>query len=382
MLWLAGVCYLERMWHRAMAAGMIRTLVLSFGLTSLSSNAAEAATNPPIMLVTNVVAQRVVHDVIQTLLQVKAATNLSAFVNGSTLPTQTASPGSFQADKAGSNTNWAAVVEQAEGPGVVLITNTFAGFVPGSLAGAIWAGFHTNGRSTKIWEFWQLPPGWPNVPPVLRWNTNNLMWGRRGMTAISQVCEGEGAFGQGSLTLLTRRHAYLRGHSMGASGLHPEKVGVRVWYCTQDNQVIERKVKLLLVRAREPGSPGDYSIVLFDADLPATIEPMRVADLTKVSLKYLYDDLSHKPVFMTLQGGYVSAGVPGWTVPFAGGDSGAPIMLPLPGELVFFEGLSTSPPSATMQADMDMLSRKAGLDPRRYQMQWVNLDGYPELRSR
>jgi hypothetical protein len=264
----------------------------------------------------------------------------------------------------------------------MLITNTFAGFVPGSLAEAVWAGFDTNGRSTKIWEFWQLPPGWPKIPPVLRWNTNNLMWGRRGMTAISQVCEGMGAFGQGELTLLTRRHAYLRGHSMGASGLHPEKVGVRVWYCTRDNKVIERKVKLLLVRAREPGSPGDYSIVLFDADLPATIEPMRVADLTKVSLKYLYDDLSHKPVFMTLQGGYVSAGVPGWTVPFAGGDSGAPIMLPLPGELVFFAGLSTSRPSAAMQADMDMLSRKAGLDPRRYQMQWVNLDGYPELRSR
>lgn len=83
---------------------------------------------------------------------------------------------------------------------------------------------------------------------------------------------------------------------------------------------------------------------------------------------------------MTLQGGYVSADVPGWTVPFAGGDSDAPIMLPLPGELVFFEGLSTSPPSAQMQADMDMLSRKAGLKPRRYQMHWVNLDGYPELR--
>jgi hypothetical protein len=53
-------------------------------------------------------------------------------------------------------------------------------------------------------------------------------------------------------------------------------------------------------------------------------------------------------------------------------------MLPLPGELVFFGGLTTSPPSAAMQADMDMLSRKAGLDPRRYQMQWVNLDEYPD----
>jgi len=42
-----------------------------------------------------------------------------------------------------------------------------------------------NGRSTNIWEFWQLPAGWPAKPPVLRWNTNNLMWGLKGMTAIS-----------------------------------------------------------------------------------------------------------------------------------------------------------------------------------------------------
>jgi hypothetical protein len=198
------------------------------------------------------------------------------------------------------------------------------------------------------------------------------------MTAISQVCEGEGAFGQGELTLLTRRHAYLRGHSMGANGLHPEKVGVRVWYCTLDNQVIERKVKLELVRAGDPLHPGDYSIVLFDADLPPGIEPMRVADPALVRRKYFFGDMRDKPVFMPLQGGYVSAGLPGWTVQIGGGDSGAPIMLPLPGELVFFAGLTTSPPSAQMQADMDMLSRKAGLNPRRYQMQWVNLDSYPD----
>ena len=78
-----------------------------------------------------------------------------------------------------------------------------------------------------------------------------------------------------------------------------------------------------------------------------------------------------------LQGGVVSAGIPGWTIPERGGDSGSPIMLPLPGELVFFMGQTTSPPSPGMQADMDMLSRKAGLDPAAYQMQWLDLDKYP-----
>ena len=230
-----------------------------------------------------------------------------------------------------------------------------------------------------MWESWQLPAGWPTNPPVLRWDTNNLMWGRKGMTAISHVCEGMGAFGQGSITALTRRHGYVRGHGMGPSGLNPQRVGRRVWFCTRDNQVIERRMLLILIRGPDVPNQGDYSIILFDADLPATIEPMRVADSAKVGRKYYFGDPSHKPVFMTLQGGFVSAGIPGWTVPFSGGDSGAPIMLPLPGELVFFGGLSTSPPSAAMQADMDMLSRRAGLDPRRYQLQWVSLDGYPDF---
>jgi hypothetical protein len=262
---------------------------------------------------------------------------------------------------------------------VIQVSNTFAGFVPGSLAEAVWNGFHTNGRTTRIWEYSSLPPGWPTKPPILRWNTNNLMWPRKGMTAISQVCEGMGSFGQGTPTALTRRHAYVRGHHMGPSGLDPTRVGRRVWFCTRDNRVIERKIQLLVIRFREPGSPGDYSIMLFDADLPPDIEPMRVADQEKVHRKYLFGDRTYKPMFMALQDGFVSASVPGWTVQYRPGDSGNPIMLPLPDELVFYYGLSTSPPSAAMQADMDMLSRKAGLDPRKYQMQWVNLDSYPDF---
>ena len=321
---MAVVWYLGRMLHRALAVRLIKAALLSFGLPGSSGQAAEVLSNAPVPWVTNVVAQTVVGDVIQ-------------------------------------------------------VTNAFAGFIAGSLAEAVWAGFHTNGRSTNLWEFWQLPAGWPTNPPVLRWNTNSLIWGWKGMTAISQVCEGMGAFGQGQITALTPRHAYLRGHSMGPNGLHPEKVGARVWFCTRDNQVIERKAKLLVTRFMDEGKVRDYSIILFDADLPATIEPMRVADPDKVRRKYCFGDPSHKPVMMTLQGGFVSAGIPGWTVPFGGGDSGAPTMLPLPGELAMFGGLTTSPPSAEMQADMDMLSRKAGLDPRRYQMQWVDLDSYPDF---
>ena len=228
---------------RAVAARLILTALLSFGLGGLSSYAAETVSPPPVPLVTNVAGQRVVFD-------------------------------------------------------TILVSNTFAGFVPGSLAAVVWAGFHTNGRSTRIWEEAQFPPGWPTNPPVLRWNTNNLMWGRKGMTAISQVCEGEGAFGQGGVIALTRRHGYVRGHSMGPSGFNRSLVGHRVWYCTRDNQVIQRRVQLAFVRA--PGSTqGDYSIFLLDADLPPEIEPLRVADAAQVGRRYEFlADLSHKPIFM------------------------------------------------------------------------------------
>lgn len=258
-----------------MTIRLIQTALLSFGLSALSSRAAAVVSNAPPLRATNVVAQRVVKDVIQ-------------------------------------------------------ISNTFAGFVPGSLAETIWAGFQTNGRTTRMWEFWQLPPGWPTNPPVLRWNTNNLMWGLKGMTAICQVWECMGAFGQVSITALTRRHGYVRGHSMGPSGLDPTRVGRRVWFCSRDNQVIERRMQLILIRAPDVRDQTDYSLILFDADLPPGIEPLRVADRDKVQRKYLIGDGSHKPIFMTLQGGFVNASLPGWTVPFGGGDSGAPVMLPLP----------------------------------------------------
>src|ERR1017187_2820074 len=162
------------MWHRGIAFRLIQAWLLSFGLSGISSLASDIGTNPPPLLVTNVIGQRIVGDVIE-------------------------------------------------------ISNRFAGFVPDSLANTVWTGFITNGRSTRIWEFWQLPPDWPKKPPVLRWETNNFMWSRRGLPATSQVCEGMGSFGPGGITALRRRHGYLRGHGMGPSGLDPARVGRRVW---------------------------------------------------------------------------------------------------------------------------------------------------------
>jgi len=94
--------------------------------------------------------------------------------------------------------------------------------------------------------------------------------------------------------------------------------------------------------------------------------------------KYPYYPGGVCPIFKTEQIGYVSAEVPGFTVETVkGGDSGSPDMVPLPGELVFWRGRSTWPASPEMQADMDQLSRQEGLDPANYQLQWVDLSGYP-----
>jgi hypothetical protein len=353
--------------------------LLSIGLSGLSGHASEVVTNRPVPRATNVVAQRIVGDVLQTLLEVAPAGQPAAPAEGARLPTPTPAPGSVPSSGSGSNAAWALALKQPRAPGVTLLTNTFAGFIPGSLAQVVWAGFHTNGRTTRMWELAQLPPGWPNRPPVLRWNTNSLLWGRKGMTAICQVHEDMGSFGQCAITAVTRRHGYMRGHDMGPGGLQPQRVGRRIWFCTRDNQVIERKVQFLLVRAREKDSPGDYSIILFDADLPPGIEPMRVMDPAPMQRKYFFGDTSHKPLLWALQNGRVSGGIPGWIVGVGGGDSGAPVMLPLPDEVIFFGGVTCSGPSPRMQIDLDLLSLRAGLDPSQYQMEWVNLDVYPDF---
>jgi hypothetical protein len=84
------------------------------------------------------------------------------------------------------------------------------------------------------------------------------------------------------------------------------------------------------------------------------------------------------PMFKTEQTDHVSADMPGFTMDtYKGGDSGSPNMMPLQGELIFWSGRSTSGPSPEMQADMDRLSRAAGLNPAKYQLQWVDLSSYP-----
>jgi hypothetical protein len=157
--------------------------------------------------------------------------------------------------------------------------------------------------------------------------------------------------------------------------------GKRVWFLTAENKVIQTTVLREIVRTRTP-SGRDYTIFVFNSDLPESIQPMRVVPEKAVfgpHSKYMLCAGAPCPIFKTEQGGYVSADVPGFTVnTYKAGDSGSPNMLPLPGELVFWTGRSTSGASPEMQADMDQLCRLEGLDPKKYQLQWADLSSFPE----
>lgn len=261
----------------------------------------------------------------------------------------------------------------------VFTNRVFVGFLPESLNHLVWTNFiaHTNGRDMSIWFQRTRPANWPATAPLVRWNTNSLIWGMKGLTALSPSWEGEGYPGQVPITLLTPRHGYTRGHSMGPAGFNTTRRGSKVWFLAKDNSLVTRTIQREVVRT---GKPGDYTIFLFDRDLPDTISPIRVATFGEVKARYL--SLAHGdsncPIFKTEQSGYVSAEVPGFTLnTWKAGDSGSPNLLPLPGELVFFSGRSTSGPSAEMQADMDALSKMEGLNPNLYQLRWVDLSKYP-----
>jgi hypothetical protein len=132
------------------------------------------------------------------------------------------------------------------------------------------------------------------------------------------------------------------------------------------------------VRTLRGGGGRDYTIFLFSRDLPASIEPMQVVAERDMNWKYRPHPGAPLPMFKTEQSGHVSAEVPGFMLnTWKAGDSGSPDMLPLPGMLGFCIGRSTSGPSPQMQADMDELCELEGLNPKRYQLQWVDLSKYP-----
>jgi hypothetical protein len=259
----------------------------------------------------------------------------------------------------------------------------FDSFIPGSLNYTIWTNFLalTNGRTLHLWTERTHPEGWPTNKPLVRWNTNNVMWGMQGLTALSPCWQGEGSPGQVPFSALTRRHAYTRGHGMGPEGFQTLIARHKVWFLTRDNVLVEAIIKRHVTRASLDANGGrrDYTVVLFDRDLPESIEPLRVVMQAEIQSKYPFPGLPGcpQPIFQTEQGGYVSTGIAPLVVnTWKPGDSGAPNLIPLPGEVIFFSGRSTTGPSREMQQDMDELCRLEKLKPEKYQMRKADLSKY------
>jgi subtilisin-like proprotein convertase family protein len=243
---------------------------------------------------------------------------------------------------------------------------------------AVWTNFiaHTNGQTMNMWSEETYPAGWPNTPPLLAWNTNCLLYGLDGFTGISQCNEFQGAPGQVPVTLLTRRHGYLRGHSVGPNGLETNRAGQRVWFCAADNTVVQMTVAALFVRYEiNSTNDYDYSIVVFTTDVPESIRPVSV--ISPADMEIYYSDTPDLPYLFlaTEQAGFCAANVP----PFIyntreGGDSGSPNMIPSPdNKLIMYSGTSTTGFNAQMQTDIDTLSAYEGLNAANYQLQWYDL---------
>ena len=87
------------------------------------------------------------------------------------------------------------------------------------------------------------------------------------------------------------------------------------------------------------------------------------------------------PIYQTEHEGRVSSGIAPVTVnTWKGGDSGSPNMIPMPGELVFFSGRSTSGPTPEMQRDIDELCRQEKVDAAKYQLRWTDFSKYRAYR--
>lgn len=263
----------------------------------------------------------------------------------------------------------------------------------------------TNGRNNLLWSV--FPYTIASKANFVR-NPNFLLTGISNLTAISQCWEGQGPRGQLPMTALTRRHAYARGHGLGydgvpSAGTNSNYNGMEVVFVGHDNSIV---TMIITNRITFGYGSGDFTIVSFTSDLPASITPMKVGitnffgTYTGYYPSYPTNPLAGqitgrpRPTLRTEQDGYLDTGesaayggpvvyqyvigIPGfYHDSMKGGDSGSPNMLLIDNDLVMFGGRTTSAPSPTIQAMMDTLSIMSGLDPANYQMQWKDVSAFP-----
>jgi hypothetical protein len=240
-------------------------------------------------------------------------------------------------------------------------------------AWTIWTNYitQTNNKAIHLWTngIWTTN---------IIWNTNCLLYGKTGYTAISLSNSFQGT--QARVTALTKRHGYTAGHSLTTSTSYDDfggHTGAKVWFLTADNQVEQATVAIAYVH-RTFSPYYDYALFIFSNDLPANITPMTV----------MTNPVSVGVQFRTSQYNYMSANMPPFLPletskpPFndyttsTNGDSGSPNMIPTTdGSLVFVGGTTSSGPSDQMQADMNKLTLYLNLNTNDYKLNWYT--NYP-----
>lgn len=266
----------------------------------------------------------------------------------------------------------------------------------------------SQGRNGYRFLSWSCCPDGTNAPAGLQYDTNSVLWGWQGMTAIAVW--GEEAAGTRPLTLITRRHAYTAGHQ-----LHASSTNQWVYYMTTNNVLVGARIADVvsygdtpsLLTNKHAGCSGtlDIGIAIFDRDLPETIETMPVSKTVNgcsASWPSYYRANGPAitangwlPALQTCQ--HLMVTMKGliyptnnldtgrlWNAPYhtsfcVGGDSGSPNMIPMPdGQLVLagsvFEcGNGGHVEADTMQWACDTLTARAGLNTNNYRIRVIDV---------
>lgn len=239
---------------------------------------------------------------------------------------------------------------------------------------------HYNPGADQPWTKYE----WGNTNVArYRLNTNSLIYGKRGATAISVAQFNMTA---NRLCLLTKRHAVGAGHYSGVTN------GLIVWFIGTNNLVHGMVVSNTFFSSPVTSSE-DREIITFTRDVPDDVQPMRIAapltngttgDIYALVERYFPAEAQNpyrpRAGFWVCQHGYCGRNAqphPSGIIGSNGGDSGSPGFIILGDECVNIGGICMNAPTASMVDRMNILTRSLGLDTNQYQPQYVWLTNYP-----
>jgi len=253
--------------------------------------------------------------------------------------------------------------------------NTFSNFVSGTLANDLYTNIVaiTNaGRDGILWDS-IAANGW-------KWHTNSVIFGKHGYTALSQMTSLQGNNGfPWKFTAITKRHAYSAGHVFGGNSTNGY-----VYFVGSDGATNSMFVTDCRSRNLNALTQDDYCIVFFNADLPSTVQPIKVCVSTNFFAKMPTGKTSinfPEAWFETCQHGRF--GSQGMLIfdnhgMHVGGDSGNPDFFIHGTNLVNFQGTSGTLLSTTnFINDMNAMTISAGLNTNDYQPTYFDLSDYP-----